>query len=188
MGVIYWKAGTPAANGDRVLLLQGQVILISSYPLLVAACYVGDGNNATAATFYKTSDAGGTTRDTAGNYFVLPDTRGLSLKNIGDATISGRTKTGPTELGEVQEDQLQNFQIGADSDATGAREYWGYANLRDNRADNVASGNNASPIFATGGQGDAGKFFPKNDGTNGDPRLGDMTRDATIGTNFGITY
>ena len=88
MGVMYWKNDTPAALGDRVLLLQGQVILIATYPLLAAAVYCGDANNATAPAFYKTSDAGGTTRSTAGTYLVLPDTRGLSLKGVGD--VHGR--------------------------------------------------------------------------------------------------
>lgn len=65
IGVIYWKNGTPATNGDRVILLQGQVIEIANYPLLAAAVYVGDANNPTAPAFYKTSDAGGVTRSTA---------------------------------------------------------------------------------------------------------------------------
>ena len=36
--------------------------------------------------------------------FNLPNTSGLSIKGIGNAIISGRTKTGPVSLGEVQED------------------------------------------------------------------------------------
>lgn len=187
-GVQYWKAGTPAANGDRVLLLQGQVILISSYPELVAACYVGDGNNATAATFYKTSDAGGTTRDTAGTYFVLPDARGLSMKNIGDATISGRTKTGPTELGDVQEDQFQGWQLGATEDSTGARNYWGYAGNRDELADRTANPNFTYGVYSTTGQGSSRMLNAVSDGTNGTPRTGTNTRDSSLGTNYGICY
>ena len=99
IGVIYWKNGTPAANGDRVILLQGQVIEISSYPLLAAAVYVGDAKNATAPAFYKTSDAGGTTRSTAGTYMVMPDTRAVSLKGVGDQTINTRVKKGPASVG-----------------------------------------------------------------------------------------
>lgn len=172
-GRIYWKNDTPAVHGDRLLLLQGQVILIATYPLLVAATYCGDPDNPTAPAFYKTSDAGGTIRNTAGTYFVLPDTRGLSLKNIGDATISGRTKTGPVELGEVQEDQ-------------------GQGHYHDPLAP-------AGDFLATATAGTAGASFalgapvsttgaPVTDGVNGTPRTGDMTRDATIGTNFGIVY
>ena len=90
IGVIYWKNGTPAANGDRVILLQGQVIEIASYPLLAAAVYVGDAKNGTAPAFYKTSDAGGTTRSTSGGYMKLPDTRAVSLKGVGNQTINTR--------------------------------------------------------------------------------------------------
>lgn len=188
-GRIYWKNDTPAVHGDRLLLLQGQVILIATYPLLVAATYCGDPNNPTAPAFYKTSDAGGTIRNTAGTYFVLPDTRGLSLKNIGDATISGRTKTGPVELGEVQEDQIQGWQLGAEEDTTGARDYWGTALERDvNVGTGGAAANNTRSKYATTLQGDSKMLKAMNDGTNGDPRQGDMTRDATIGTNFGIVY
>ena len=105
MGVIYWKNGTPAANGDRVLLLQGQVITAATYPLLCAAVYVGDASNPTAPAFYYTSDAGGTTRSTANKtYMVLPDTRAVSLKGAGNQTINTRVKSGPA-FGAVQEDQ-----------------------------------------------------------------------------------
>jgi hypothetical protein len=176
MGVTYWKNGTPAANGDRVLLLQGQVILIASYPELVAETYVGDGNNPTAPAFYKTSDAGGTTRSTSGTYFVLPDTRGLSLKNIGDATISGRTKTGPVNIGEIQEDQMQG--------------HW-----HNIAAGSAAGGTLSHPtsIGTTGQRGTIQTAFWDaqgivTDGVNGTPRTGLNTRDSAIGTNFGITY
>jgi hypothetical protein len=172
IGVTYWKSGTPIANGDRVLLLQGQVILISSYPLLVAAIYCGDANNATAPAFYKTSDAGGTTRSTSGTYLVLPDLRGLSLKNIGDATVNGRTKVGPVNLGEVQEDQFQGhyFRVRT-KNLTGTNSYprGGDSN------GNTSNGLDAAWEILT-------------DGTNGPPRIGTNTRDSSIGTNFAITY
>lgn len=188
-GRIYWKNDTPAVHGDRLLLLQGQVILIATYPLLVAATYCGDPDNPTAPAFYKTSDAGGTIRDTAGNYFVLPDTRGLSLKNIGDATIDGRTKTGPVELGEVQEDQYQGFQVGADeSSDLVAGPYYGRAGADGQTAQTAAVANRIVPIYDKADQGVSYMLKSQNDGTNGDPRTGDMTRDATIGTNFGIVY
>lgn len=189
-GVIYWKDGTPTANGDRVLLLQGQVVLIANYPLLVAATYIGDGNNADTdyTGFYKTSDAGGTTRSTSGTYFVLPDTRGLSLKNIGDATINTRTKTGPVKLTELQEDQFQAWQAGADQDGTGARDYWGMIQARDFLNTNTATANAGNVRYDTTNQGDGRMVKAMNDGTNGTPRSGTNTRDSVIGTNFGITY
>jgi hypothetical protein len=178
IGVTYWKNGTPASFGDRVLLLQGQVILISDYPLLVAATYCGNASNGTAPAFYKTSDAGGTTRSTAGTYFVLPDARGLSLKNIGNATINTRTKTGPVSLGEKQEDQAQGHWHDAwvHNVVAGAATYFTYASNGPNDF-SVSSIATVKQIRAA-----------STDGTNGTPRTGANTRDSSIGTNFGITY
>lgn len=168
-GVTYWKNDTPAVHGDRVLLLQGQVVAIASYADLVTATYCGDANNATAPAFYKTSDAGGTTRSTAGTYFVLPDARGLSLKMLGTATINTRTKVGPTSLGEMQEDQGQ-----------GHLHYDGYNST-------TGSGTGGGGNFA-GNQTAVSTSAPISDGTNGTPRTGANTRDSSMGTNFGITY
>jgi len=180
VGVTYWKNDDPSVFGDRVILLIGQVIEIATYPLLAAAVYCGNANNATAPAFYKTSDAGGTTRDTAGTYMVMPDTRGLSLKNIGDATISGRTKIGPVKLGEVQEDQGQ-----------GVVYYTAVLSNFSSRYGDV-TGESSAPVgqFAVASnQTVAGKTSAaKTDGTNGTPRTGTTTRDSTIGTRFGITY
>jgi hypothetical protein len=170
IGVIYWKNGTPAANGDRVILLQGQVITIASYPLLAAAVYVGDANNATAPAFYKTSDAGGTTRSTSGTYMVMPDTRAVSLKGVGNQTINTRVKTGPASVGSLIEDTMQGHWHNA---------YYGSGALA---GEQVASG-----AGGTLGVADRVKEAAA-DGTNGTPRTGTQTQDCTIGTNFGITY
>lgn len=177
IGVIYWKNGTPAANGDRVILLQGQVIEIASYPLLAAAVYVGDANNATAPAFYKTSDAGGTTRSTAGTYMVMPDTRAVSLKGVGNQTINTRVKTGPASLGSVIEDTGQGHwhqAYGYRSGTTGV-----YTSI------SPAQTNTTLDTLNRVGQG---VLEAITDGTNGTPRTGTQTQDCTIGTNFGITY
>jgi hypothetical protein len=172
IGVIYWKNGTPAANGDRVILLQGQVIPIANYPLLAAAVYVGDANNAAAPAFYKTSDAGGTIRSTSGTYMKLPDTRAVSLKGVGNQTINTRVKTGPA-FGAVQEDQMQGFDILLEGGAGTTRGL--------GIAVGIMGGNEVST--------DMTSFSSVvTDGTNGEPRTGATTRDCTIGTNFGITY
>ena len=182
IGVIYWKNGTSATNGDRVILLQGQVITIANYPLLAAAVYVGDANNATAPAFYKTSDAGGTTRDTAGTYMVLPDARGLSLKNIGNATVNGRTKTGPVSLGEVQEDQMQRITGEIESQ-------WGSTGLATIGAFTKNSG--TLSLQPAGGAGASNDYnFDSANSPNARTSSGTdgATRDSTMGTNFGITY
>jgi hypothetical protein len=73
-----------AAN---ILPLKGQMITISAYPGLVAATYVGDGNNSVSGipAFYKTSDITGFVRNTAGPYFRLPDCRGYCLRALAGA-------------------------------------------------------------------------------------------------------
>jgi len=70
-GVIWWKSVDPSVSGDRVLLLNGQGILRTSYPELDAATYVGDPDNATASAFYHANDAAGTVRNIAGSYLIL---------------------------------------------------------------------------------------------------------------------
>lgn len=176
IGVIYWKNGTPATNGDRVILLQGQVITIANYPLLAAAVYVGDANNGTAPAFYKTSDAGGTTRSTAGTYMVMPDTRAVSLKGVGNQTINTRAKTGPAALGSIIEDTMQghwhdSYIYSAAGGTTVSYEKY-----------SITSG---AAVTTTGNNETRS---PKTDGVNGTPRTGLQTQDCTIGTNFGITY
>jgi hypothetical protein len=171
IGVIYWKNGTPAANGDRVILLQGQVIEISSYPLLAAAVYVGDANNGTAPAFYKTSDAGGTTRSTSGTYMVMPDTRAVSLKGVGNQTINTRVKTGPVSVGSIIEDTMQGHKHDITIYTT-----------------NLGGGTTIGTAQETPYTSTSEFSGPTTDGTNGTPRTGTQTQDCTIGTNFGITY
>lgn len=173
MGVIYWKNGTPAANGDRVLLLQGQTIEIASYPLLAAAVYVGDGNNATAPAFYKTSDTPGTIRDTGGAYMVLPDTRAVSLKGVGNQTINTRVKSGPA-FGAVEEDQIQGHYHSPLSPMT---KFTGISPSGTNADGATAARTDQSTTGAA-----------VTDGIHGTPRTGTTTRDNTLGTNYGITY
>ena len=181
IGVIYWKNGTPAANGDRVLLLQGQVIQISSYPLLAAAVYVGDANNGTAPAFYKTSDAGGTTRSTSGTYMVMPDTRAVSLKGVGNQTINTRVKTGPASVGSVIEDTFQDWQLGS---TVSGSEYYGRTTLASQGTGTGYVGS----VYSETVQGISAGLYPVSDGTHGTPRTSTQTQDCTIGTNFGITY
>lgn len=178
----------PAVLGVRQINLLGQIVEIADYQEACDNLYVGDANNATAPAFYRTSDALGATRDAAGNYMVMPDTRGLSLKNIGDATISGRTKTGPTELGEVQEDQGQGGQVGSAADDTGARNYWAKGQLRNYAHNGTVTANHETVQFNTTAQGVAQAVKLMDDGTNGDPRTGLNTRDSTIGCYWSVIY
>lgn len=186
IGVIYWKNGTPATNGDRVILLQGQVITIANYPLLAAAVYVGDANNATAPAFYKTSDAGGTTRSTAGTYMVMPDTRAVSLKGVGDQTINTRVKTGPASVGEVLEDQMQLLTGNASPSSNIGWYNAGNYNGVFTKIDDSALTNGVSATAVTTKR--LGFDSSKSPDARTSSTTDGQTQDCTIGTNFGITY
>jgi hypothetical protein len=95
-----WMGGQaskqPANFNARLLALQGQGVLMASYPDLDAVVYVGDAANPTAETFYHSSDAGGSVRDTAGPYLQLPDMRGNFARGL---DVSGsKDPDGPTRI------------------------------------------------------------------------------------------
>jgi hypothetical protein len=71
----------------NILPLKGQVISISAYPKLVEATYIGDTENSSLVflAFFKCSDSGGSTRNTAGPYFKLPDCRGYFIRALAGA-------------------------------------------------------------------------------------------------------
>lgn len=76
----------PSVSLDRTLLLQGQGILVATYPDLTAAVYVGDGNNVAAqavgAAFYKSSLADGSDPIDGGIFLILPEGRGYALRGL----------------------------------------------------------------------------------------------------------
>jgi hypothetical protein len=86
-GEIVFHASPSDAISANILPLKGQVITISAYPALVDATYIGNTNNPSGfyTAFFKCSDAGGTTRDTAGPYFKLPDCRGYFVRALAGA-------------------------------------------------------------------------------------------------------
>ena len=69
---------SPAVNGDRVIILAEQGVLIATYPELDAACWIGGDTAAQIAAiaagkkFYRSSDAPGLVGDAAGPYIQLP--------------------------------------------------------------------------------------------------------------------
>jgi microcystin-dependent protein len=120
-----------ATNYARVIKLHGQVIEIADFTDLVAATYCGDGSNATASAFYKTSDSGGTTRSTSGDYFVLPDSRGYFLRGI-DASGTIDPEGAGRDYGNLQQDELQKHSHAIkykDPDLTPTTKYGKYNNL-----------------------------------------------------------
>lgn len=174
-GVIWWKNSDPAVSGDRVLLLSGQVITIASYPELAAAIYTGDGTNGTASAFYKTSDVGGTTRNIAGTYMVLADTRGYALRGL-DAAASVDPDGASRDFGSIQGHAFMGHY------------HRMYAQVYDRGGGGTLAGINQTAgnnISQTGG--DAVRQ-PITDGVNGTPIYGSETRMINVATTFGIRY
>lgn len=116
--VDWYGDADPSASGLRILLLEGQGILVADYPELTAAVYVGDADNPTAPAFYRADDAAGTIRNIAGIYLILPDATGeyprfsskdcfaARIANNGTATITSQTgdfiaSVSRTALGKV---------------------------------------------------------------------------------------
>jgi len=97
----------PASIGLRAIIPVGQTLTIANYADLVAATYIGDGNNSNTAYqyFYKCSDAGGSTRATAGPYFRLPDLRGTFLRVL-DAGASRNPNGNVDFIGNYRGDAI----------------------------------------------------------------------------------
>lgn len=136
----------PASLGIRALLLDGTGILIADYAALVAACYVGDGNNATADAFYKADDAAGTIPNTAGTYFILPDTRGSFLRDADSAKTYD--PYGDRTMGEVQGSYLQDHEHDIQNLVSPGTQY-----LEQTPATTDMTGGSGSVAFSVGGAG-----------------------------------
>lgn len=104
--VQYMKNDDPSVNGDRILLLNGQGVLRASFPLLDAATYVGDGDNASASAFFRADDAAGTSRNIVGIYIILPETRGYVPRGL-DLAASVDPEGASRDLGNNQADATQ---------------------------------------------------------------------------------
>ena len=108
----------PSTLGIRMLIMDGSGILVANYSDLVTATYIGDSDNPTADAFYRADDAAGTARNTAGAYFILPDTSGRFLRGAdpgGSFDPDGASRL----IGSNQTDALQkhNHVIQNDIDA-----------------------------------------------------------------------
>lgn len=82
IGCVLAHSGTAAPPG--YLIANGAAVARATYTQLDAAMYVGDASNATAAAWYRCTDPANpsTTRNVAGNYIVLPDYRGVTLRGL----------------------------------------------------------------------------------------------------------
>ncbi|MFP3041904.1 hypothetical protein LQZ19_08785 [Treponema primitia] len=116
-GMLVHTAMNPAAAANcRLLQLTGGVIPYNSgaYAEMTRNTWVGaDQNGNTAlAGFYRTSDAAGNTRDPGGSYFVLPDARGLFVRNSGQNSVYKAANDTPYDGGAIGQfigDAIRNF-------------------------------------------------------------------------------
>jgi len=184
--VQYEKNDLPSVLGDRVLLLTGQGILVSSYPELTAEVYVGDGNNATADAYYRADDAAGTIRNTTGIYLILPDYRGVVPRGLdvaGSIDPDGSSRT----LGSLQIDASQGHDHQLVKDASS-----GSGGLTPTGTI-AGTGATSLPyqISNTGGAADVmrSNTDPIEDiNLNGTPRISSETRMYNVATTYAITY
>lgn len=174
--VEYHKNDDPTVFGDRILLLNGQGVLRASFPLLDAAVYVGDGDNPTASVYFRADNANGTSRNIAGIYLILPETRGYVARGL-DTAASVDPDGASRDLGSIQVDQFQGFDMNIqdmDGVAGGLRNYV----LAGTTQDNTGPGVNTDFL--------ANSFL--DDGVNGTPRTGTETRMTNYATQRGIRY
>ena len=66
--------------GCKLLPLEGQCVKVADYADLLAAVYVGDGNNADYPAYYRCDNSDGSVRNTAGIYMRLADMRGIFVR------------------------------------------------------------------------------------------------------------
>lgn len=173
-------ASDPGVTGHRCLLLSGQGVLRTSYPVLDAAVYVGDGNNAAVAAaggaYYHADDAAGTIPNIAGIYLILPETRGYAARGL-DLAASVDPLGAARFLGDPQVDAVQghyhNKIIGGATEAV--------LNASVGGANGAgAGGATLQNIITTGA--------PVTDGTNGTPRISSETRMVNYSTKWVIWY
>ena len=140
-----WYGSDPATLGVRILILEGQGVLVASYPDLVAATYVGDANNPTAEAFYRADDAAGATRNTAGNYFILPDARLNHARFKPEAVLTARiANSGTASITSQSEDFISSVS----RTATGTVQITFNTNTFSVTPSIVASTTSASNYFA----------------------------------------
>lgn len=102
---------------------------------------------------------------------VLQNRSGLVARGTGSQSINGRTKAGPTNPGNLQEDQFQGHRHRSNpNNANNLGDFTGGANL--------STGGGAYGLYSTTGNADV------SDGTNGTPRVGAETRVSAIGVTW----
>jgi hypothetical protein len=111
-----------------------------------------------------------------------PDLRGRFIRGLDSRAEAdgGNDPDGPRAMGSFQADAFQSWQLGADHDDTGARNYYGVISNRDFTSSVTAAVDYGAPFFGRNVQGPGRMLRPMNDGTHGDPRISNETRPENI--------
>jgi hypothetical protein len=179
---------TPAVSGDRVLLLQGQGVLISTYGPLDAKVYVGNAANAAVAAgggaFYRSSDSGGAVPDIAGPYLQLPEGRGYTLRGL-DLAASVDPDGASRFLGDNQVDAMQGHIHPLNMGAIGANATTNDVTFYPASIDTVGN-----MLWRTGTNVVNNRMITSttSDGVNGTPRINSETRMSNMSIHIGIGY
>lgn len=179
----WWLNDDPSVTLDRVLLLQGQGVLVATYPDLTAEVYVGDGNNVAAqavgAGFFKSSTADGLNPIDGGAYLILPESRGYALRGLDLA--ASVDPDGATRL-------LGDNQVDAGQRITGtSRPFLGLSPADSG----VFSLGAAGPNTASSGANSSNRmdFNSANSTSPNTAKTNDVeTRMSNLSIQFGITY
>jgi hypothetical protein len=107
---------------------------------------------------------------TANKTITLPDMRALVARGLGTQTINARTKTGQSNLGDKQEDQIQGHWHNIFAVVNPPGFAGGFGDVALTNASGVAVSNRVAT--------------PVSDGTNGSPRFGSETQQSSIGINY----
>lgn len=104
----------------------------------------------------------------ANKSITIPNCEGLGTRALGTQSVNGRTKTGQTNLGDIQEDSAQGHKHQLDS-------------AQNPLGDSTGKNNDIAAGLALGGA--SAISAPITDGSNGTPRVGSENQISSIGFN-----
>jgi len=176
--VTWFGNSDPGALGLRVLLLQGQGVLVANYPELTTAVYTGDGTNATAGAFFRADDAAGTIRNIAGAFLIMAEARGAVIRGLDDTALIDIDGAGTRLPGDFQDDAFQGHYHNFSQNGAPAAIY----NLVSN------AGSFGGITVGTTATGNTLGIHGPSTGIDGTPRTTDQTRMKNISAHLAIRY
>ena len=159
-------------DSPKLSLKDGWSMVDILYPIGAFYTQYPDADSSTLATAFP--DASRPADMFGGTWVAQWDDEGIDFHTERTSDVGLQTRTDG-----LQADQFQGWQLGATADTSGARNYYGKADLRDrvNTDSGSTVANYASIYINIGFQGSSNRLKAMNDGTNGTPRTGTVTCD-----------